>query len=542
VRARRAGLTVGVLLPLLAPAPVLAGSGDIVVGREPGLSVAERADVRADAGVRLVRALRVPRAELVRPADGDRAAALAALRADPDVAWAEPDQPRRLAADPLFPLQWGMENAGAVAFGQLAVADADVDAPAAWGITRGAGVTVAVVDTGVDAGHPDLAARVVAGRDFVDDDAVPDDGNGHGTHVAGIVAASLDGGGVTGVAPEARIMPLRVLDAQGNGWASDVASAFEHAADVGVPIVNASLGSSTISTAERLAIAGHPDTLFVVAAGNGGVSDQAPREYPCALTEANVLCVGASDARDARASFSNFGRVDIDVSAPGVRILSSFARAIPAEYAAGFELLDGTSMAAPHAAGVAALVAAVRRHARSAALKAAVLDGADRPAALAGASVTGGRVDAAGALAVAVPAATPQPAPAPVAAAPPPPAPIPPPAPPAATSPAGAAAARVAGVRLSRAVVRCGHPCRPARLRFRLAAPAAVTAVVERRRCAGGRCRWRRAGARTADLAAGEHVWRIGARVAGVRLAPGRWRLTLRTAAGTARVAFRVAR
>ena len=209
-------------------------------------------------------------------------------------------------------------------------------------------------------------------------------------------------------------MPLRVLDARGLGWSSDVAAAFERAADSGVRIVNASLGSNTISSAERLAIHSHPETLFVVAAGNGGfdgVGDdvESVREYPCVLPEANVLCVGASDPQDGRARFSNYGRVSVDLLAPGVRIASTFPTGFSSTLQPGYEWLDGTSMSAPYAAGVAALVAAARPGADTAAIKAAIIEGADRPAAVADATVSGGRLNAEGALEAAARAAAPSP-------------------------------------------------------------------------------------------------------------------------------------
>ena len=169
-------------------------------------------------------------------------------------------------------------------------------------------VTVAVADTGVDPGHPDLAGRIVPGYDFVDDDTDPQDGHGHGTHVAGTIAAAENGAGVIGVAPEALVMPLRVLDDNGGGNSADVAAAFAYAGDRGVRVVNASLGSPYPSLVERRAIHEHPGTLYVVAAGNGGPdgvgddNDGATREYPCAHDEPNLICVGATDSDDARAA------------------------------------------------------------------------------------------------------------------------------------------------------------------------------------------------------------------------------------------------
>ncbi|MGI8780370.1 MAG: S8 family serine peptidase, partial [Solirubrobacteraceae bacterium] len=367
---------------------------EIVVMRAGGLTQVEL----ARAGVRAERDLPLDGVEVVRARDG-RAAALSALRADPDVAWAEPNQLRHATADPLAGLLWGLQNTGQSVWWRHGTPDADVDAPEAWATTRGAGVTIAVADTGVDLGHPDLAGRLVPGYDFVEDDAEPEDAHGHGTHVAGTIAAGENGIGVIGVAPQATLMPLRVLDAQGTGSAADVAAAFAYAGDRGVRVVNASLGSSSSSLAERAAIHDHPATLYVVAAGNGGGdgvgddNDGPASEYPCAYDEPNVLCVGATDADDERAGFSNFGATSVDLFAPGENIASTYLRGGPTYLDAyfgtgdGYEIMDGTSMAAPHVAGAAALAAAVRADWDAGQLKAAVMDGADRLPGLAGAAV-----------------------------------------------------------------------------------------------------------------------------------------------------------
>ena len=142
-----------------------------------------------------------------------------------------------------------------------------MDVIEAWAASTGAGQTVAVVDTGVDGTHPDLDGQVAGGYDFVDDDADPSDPEGHGTHVAGTIAASRGNGmGVAGVAPNARLVPLRALGATGTDI--ETAEAFDWAGDHGIRIVNASLAGDRSSIAERTAIAAHPQTLYVVAAGN----------------------------------------------------------------------------------------------------------------------------------------------------------------------------------------------------------------------------------------------------------------------------------
>ena len=345
-------MLLGFAAPARADEPVLAD--EIVVARDGGLTRSER----ARAGVTPERELPLAGVEVV-ATDGDRGDALRTLRADPDVEWAEPNHPRTIAAEPLAGLLWGLDNTGQSVWWQRGTPDADVDAPEAWSLGRGAGVVVAVVDTGIDPSHPDLAGRVVPGWDFVEGDAVPQDLSGHGTHVAGTIAAGQNGAGVIGVAPAASVMPLRVLDANGQGSSADVAAAFAYAAERGVRVVNASLGSAFPSHAEQQAIREHPGTLFVVASGNGGADgagddvDGGTGEYPCALPEPNVVCVGATDQHDALAPFSNFGATSVDLFAPGAAIVSAFPAARASHLdryfgtGPGYEVMQGTSMASP---------------------------------------------------------------------------------------------------------------------------------------------------------------------------------------------------
>jgi subtilisin family serine protease len=398
VRIRPSALLLLVLALLLPEAAAAAGETRIIVKRAPGLDASERRDVRADADVDFVETLPLPRTEVVVASDPQTA--LQELNGDPNVAYAEPD--RRVSAssaDPGFSVLWGLQNtaqdlnslfngSGSV-FGTN---DADIDGPEAWALETGAGRTVAVVDSGVDPRHPDLIGRVVAGKDFVEDDNDPQDQVGHGSHVAGTIAANRGNDeGIAGVAPDSRVMSLRALDASGQGFTSDVVAAFEFAGDADVRVVNASLGASQPSVTERKSIEDHPDTLFVVASGNGGSdgvgddNDVSP-EYPCAYDLANVLCVGASDIHDEKTGFSNFGATSVDLYAPGEAILSTSL----GEYYVN----DGTSMATPHVAGAAALLAARNPGLDAVGIKEAILDSA--------ADIGGGlrRLDAAAALAI----------------------------------------------------------------------------------------------------------------------------------------------
>ena len=236
---------------------------------------------------------------------------------------------------------WGVDN---------------VDAPEVWnggsgfaGAT-GSGTTIAVIDTGVDLDHPEFLGRIVAGYDFVDDDSIADDGNGHGTHVAGTIAGANDGTGITGVAYDAAIMPLRVLGNDGYGWTSDIISAVRWAADNGAHVINLSLGVSGYSQAmaDAISYASGRGSVVVMAAGNSG--GMAP-EYPAAHAIDHGIAVGAVDSNRSFAGFSNrAGSTQLDyVTAPGVNIYS----AVPG---GGYDTFNGTSMATPHVAGVAGLL------------------------------------------------------------------------------------------------------------------------------------------------------------------------------------------
>ena len=234
-----------------------------------------------------------------------------------------------------------------------------IHADAAWRscpIVNGSGVTIAIIDTGVDLTHPDLKANLLAGYDFVYNDATPQDGHGHGTNVAGIAAAALNGIGVSGVAPSAKILPVRVLDENGSGYISDVATGVTYAADR-AQILNLSLGGASSNTTLQNAInyaANTKGRLVVAASGNcgdiyypyNGCTYMNQPSYPGAYS--NVLAVAATDNYNAHASFSTSGS-QVDVSAPGVDIYNTF---IPNSYYSE----SGTSQATPHVAGLAALI------------------------------------------------------------------------------------------------------------------------------------------------------------------------------------------
>ena len=242
-----------------------------------------------------------------------------------------------------------------------------VRAQEAWAVSTGSGVVVAVIDTGIDAGHPELRRNALRGIDLIAGDRRPEDRDGHGTHVAGVIAAERDGKGVVGVAPDVTVLPIRVCDstcpegaiAEGIRWAVD------HDADV----INLSLSTSLMSEVDgegdlvrdALHHADQHEVIVVAAAGNSSLP--VCREPAAAST----LCVGAVGPDGAKAEYSNFdaSMVGRYLVAPGGEtlprceglVLSTFPRALDSACAdEGYEALGGTSMAAPHVSGAAAVL------------------------------------------------------------------------------------------------------------------------------------------------------------------------------------------
>jgi subtilisin family serine protease len=382
-----------VLLALLPASAAANSTTEIIIKRDPGLSAAERRDIRADAQVRLVETLSLPRTELVTARPGDVKDALRDLEADPDVAYAQLNHRRTAFDDPAMEKQWGIRNVAQVLFpdelDSRGIYDADSDVTEAWAQNvTGAGQTVAIVDSGI-ADHPDIDPSRVEKHNFVTGETSPDDGDGHGTHVAGIIGATLGNTiGSAGVAPDADLMVLRALDDEGSGTDDDIAAALNYAGDHGAKIVNVSLGGEGDAPLIEDAIEAHPNTLFVIAAGNDGRDNDVVHTYPCDLDDANIICVGASTNEDTRADFSNYSDESVDLFAPGDWIVSTYL-------GGGYQFIGGTSMAAPHVAATAALALEANPLLTTAQLKGALLNTAEPKPAFAGRSVTGGRLNAA---------------------------------------------------------------------------------------------------------------------------------------------------
>lgn len=229
-----------------------------------------------------------------------------------------------------------------------------IQAPAIWKDTKGKGITVAILDTGCDSTHPDLHEQIIGGKNFTDDDRRnPDiflDYNGHGTHVAGTIAAQKNDKGVVGVAPEASLLIIKVLNKKGSGQYEWIINGINYAIEQKVDIISMSLGGPTdlpeLHEAIKNAVANN--ILVVCAAGNEGDGDDSTDEFAFPGRYNEVISVGAINLERSPSDFTN-SHNEIDLVAPGEEILSTYLNG-------GFATLSGTSMAAPHVSGALALI------------------------------------------------------------------------------------------------------------------------------------------------------------------------------------------
>ncbi|MGK5088504.1 S8 family serine peptidase [Bdellovibrionota bacterium FG-2] len=341
------------------------------------------------------------------------------LRADPSIEYVEAMNTYHsfeLKPEPFFHKQWSLHNTGE----SDGNPGADVNILKAWEIEKGRPeVVVAVIDTGVDFTHTDLAANmwINPGEKGQSNDGIDNDGNGfiddlygwnfsdgattgnpkddhrHGTHCAGVIAAAQNGFGIVGVAPQVRIMALKFLDKNGDGNTEGALRAIDYALANGAQVLSNSWGGDVYSKAmeEAIETANKKGVVFVAAAGNESADIDDSPLYPAAYHNANVITVAATDRRDLMAYFSSYGAIGVHLAAPGAGILSS----VPGNI---HEVMSGTSMAAPHVSGAVALLKSHFPSMSPLEIKERLMASVDRLPQLEGAVASGGRLNIASAL------------------------------------------------------------------------------------------------------------------------------------------------
>ncbi|CAH2574304.1 Thermitase [Planktothrix rubescens] len=321
--------------------------------------------------------------------------------------------------DPGYSQLWGLNNTGQSA----GTADADIDAPEAWDIQKGnQNLVIGVIDTGVDYNHPDLVGNIwtnpgeiagdgidndnngyiddTRGWDFAYNDNNPMDGHGHGTHVSGTIAGKGNNGvGVTGVAWNAKIMPLKMFDDTGSGgYTSNAILAINYATAKGVKLTNNSWGGGGYSQALSDAIntAGQQGALFIASAGNATQNTDVTPSYPASYNLSNIISVASTTRTDGLSYFSNYGATTVDLGAPGSDIYSAWPNST-------YNTISGTSMASPHVTGAAALLWSQNPTWTAQQVKNKLMQTTDPISALSGKTVTGGRLNINNALAGSTP-------------------------------------------------------------------------------------------------------------------------------------------
>ena len=417
---RSAGIAVVACATALGSAPAAQSTArgprrsDLLVKFKPGTTNGQRQAALVRAGAKLRKRFARTGIEHLELAADAPSTALETLQADPSVLYAQPNYIRQAVAgapnDPAWTNHtlWGLTR---------------ISAPSAWAAFPPAArdVVVAVIDTGINYRHADLAASVwrnrgeVAGNGMDDDgngyvddvygidtlnqDSDPFDDNGHGTHTAGTIGAQGDNGiGALGVAWSPQVLSCKFLDSGGSGTDAAAIACFEYLIDlkvnrgVNIRVANNSWGSLRNPNApfpyalrDTIDSAGQAGIISVFAAGNDGVNDDATPFDPASFSSPSIVSVAASDENDARAAFSNFGATAVDLAAPGTNIYST--------YGDGYAYSSGTSMAAPHVSGALALMVSHNPALTVPALKSVLLASADRLPQWTGVTVTGARLN-----------------------------------------------------------------------------------------------------------------------------------------------------
>lgn len=385
--------------------------GTVLVRWKPAVKGAAHAEAMAPLGASVLATFDLIGVERLSVPAMSVPEAVARLTSDPRVEYAEPDylwSIERAPNDPRYPEQYGVHNTGQTG----GLAGADIGAEAVWDrFTGDPQLLIADLDTGAEYDHPDLEANIwtnpgelagngidddqngyvddVHGYDFFNHDGDPRDDNGHGTHTAGTIAAvGNNNEGVSGVVWRGRLMILKFLGASGSGPTSAAVEALLYSIRMGVRITNNSWNGGFYSRALEDAViaAGDAGQLFVAAAGNARTNNDATPSYPAALSEDCVLTVAATDNADQLAGFSNYGATTVDLAAPGVDILST----VPGR---AYRQLSGTSMAAPHVTGAAALLLGRFPSMAAAEVKSRLIRFVDVRVGLVGRCVSGGRLN-----------------------------------------------------------------------------------------------------------------------------------------------------
>ncbi|MCX8075465.1 MAG: S8 family serine peptidase, partial [Aquificaceae bacterium] len=364
--------------------------GEVLVKVRAGVSKTRVGGVHAKIGAQVVKSMSLKDGEVQRvklPKGVSVTEAINYYLSDPAVEYAEPNYIVRKAEiipnDTSFNLQWGLRNVGQMVGGLPGVSGVDVGASYAWQTCTGGSTVVAVLDTGVDYNHPDLSGNIwrntgetscdngvdedsngyvddCFGWNFVSNNNNPmdDDSDGHGTHVAGVIGAVGNNSiGVSGVNWSVKIMPVKFLDAQGNGTIEQAVRAIKYAVDMGAKVINASYAypsgcfSVSPSVTERniLEYARSRGVIVVSASGNYGCNNDNTPFYPASHRLDNVLSVSASNSMGGLPSWSNYGLRSVHLAAPGVKIYS----ALPSNQ---YGFLSGTSMASPFVSGAVAML------------------------------------------------------------------------------------------------------------------------------------------------------------------------------------------